>query len=208
VGRIAKVLSFFRTLRNGAQLTDVKINTGGNVTKTCENFSSSGDDSQPLNTDYCAILDIERSGGSVVVGYVDPKNAGVTSAGEKRIYSRDGSGNIAAFIHLKSNGNISIENDVFDIRFDNDGFALINNTSCSIEMNSVGAIKLTNSIGAIELRSDGVIDINGFTFAPGGVGGGAGQSISADSVVVNGKELDGHVHSGVTTGGSNTGPIP
>jgi hypothetical protein len=172
MGRISKVLSFLRTLKNGAKVSDVKIDSGGRVNITAEHFAPAGDDSYPLTTDYAVTVHIQKTGGEVTVGYVDPLSEPQAQPGDKRIYARNEAGVPTVQVWLK-----------------NDGAAVISNGN-----------------GSIELEAGGDVVINGATIDTAG-NISSPTSIAAPSIVVDGKELDDHVHSGVTTGGSNTGPI-
>lgn len=58
-----------------------------------------------------------------------------------------------------------------------------------------GSVIISNALGAIELKADGSVDINGATITTiGGV------------VTALGRDLDTHLHSGVTSGGQTSGP--
>lgn len=124
MGRIAKVLSFVHTIRNGAKVSDVKADAGGGANITSEHFAPPGDDSFPLEGDYEFIADTSGTGREATIGYIDPVNTPKAQAGEKRIYARDpdtgapviewwlkndGSGimsNVSGSIELAANGNI------------------------------------------------------------------------------------------------------
>ena len=51
MGRIALVLSFIRSLANGANVSDVKVDSGGGANTTAQHFAPAGDDSHPLPDD-------------------------------------------------------------------------------------------------------------------------------------------------------------
>ena len=89
MGLIANVLSFVRTFRNNANISDVVVDSGGGANITCENVTPAGEDAQPLLTDFCVIVSVQRTGGYVVNGYLDPINVGKSAPGEKRTYARD-----------------------------------------------------------------------------------------------------------------------
>jgi len=111
MGRLAVVLSFFRTLRNGANVSDVKVDPGGGANATAEHFSSSGDDSQPLPGDYALLVGSTGEGREEVSGYIDPLNAGTAAPGEKRIYARSTStGDVVASLWLKNTGEVVCSN--------------------------------------------------------------------------------------------------
>lgn len=109
-GLIGIVLTFLHTIRNGAKVSDTTVNAGGGANKTCEHFQPANEDSVPLNGDYAILVSIPRSGGMVTVGYVDKTNQQLASAGEKRLYSRDGSGAQKCEIWLKNTGEIATSN--------------------------------------------------------------------------------------------------
>lgn len=112
MGRIGKLLSFVRTIRNGANVSDVKIDPGGGPNITAQHFADPGDDSFPLTTDYPISVDVAGSGRESIVGYVDPLNTPVAQPGDKRIYARDAnSGAIVVEVWLKNDGTATIFND-------------------------------------------------------------------------------------------------
>ena len=163
--------------------------TDGNPNITAEHYADAGDDSFPLTTDYAVLAEIPGTGRYVVVGYVDPVNAPKGFEGDKRIYARD------------PNTGLS----VVETWLKSDGTAVTENANGSHTLNPDGSQKGTNSNGSFELKANGDFDINGFIIKANGDAIGTG-SIAAPSMVVDGKELDDHTHSGVTTGPSNTGP--
>lgn len=160
----------------------LKIDPGGGDLSTVDRYSAAGDDSKPLDTDFVAGTEINRTGGHVVVAFYDPKNASKSSKGDKRIYSRDpASGEEKAEIWLKNNGEIIIKNDVSEVKID-----------------TAGSIKGSNAAGAFELLPNGNFVANGVTMKPGGI-------IDTTSIIINGIPFDTHVHGGVTTGAGVTG---
>ena len=111
MGRIAKILSFTRLTRNGAKVSDVKVDAGGGANVTAEHFSPAGDDSQPLTTDYSFVEPTERNGGAVVVDYLDPLNEPKAQPGDKRIYARDpDTGAAVVELWLKNDGSMIASN--------------------------------------------------------------------------------------------------
>ncbi len=108
MGRLAKLLSFTRVVRNDANFTEVKIDPDGGSNITAEHFSAPGDDSYPLITDIVITSQNKRTGGESVIGYIDVKNAGVAAEGDKRIYARDSSGAVVCDIWLKNSGIIDV----------------------------------------------------------------------------------------------------
>lgn len=156
------------------------VNPGGGFNLSADHFSAPGDDSYPLPGDYPALVETQRTGGVAAVGYMDPKSEQKAAAGEKRIYSRDGDGNAVVELWLKA-----------------DGSAI-----------------LSNALGSIQLKADGSVDINGVTIDADGNTNINGVEIDDSGAVevplslkVNSKELDLHVHPGVTVGTGSTGPL-
>lgn len=155
---------------------------------TSNHFADSGDDSHPLPGDYAATTGTLQTGVETAVGYIDPKNAPVAEPGEKRIYARDGSGNVIVEVHLK-----------------NDGEAIVLNSGASFTVRLDGTIEGQNGNGFFRLDANGVFNVNGATIDTEGRITSPTQVISP-LMTVDGKELRNHTHGGVQTGGSNTGP--
>ena len=126
MARIAKLLSFIRTIRNGANVSDVKIDPGGNPNITAEHFAPAGDDAYPLPTDYVITVQIPRGGGEVVVGYLDPLNTPAAQPGDKRIYGRDSVGAPIVELWLKNDGTAILSNDNGSLTLQPSGQFLIN----------------------------------------------------------------------------------
>ena len=188
MGRIAKVLSFVRAVRNGAKVSNVKVNPGGELNITSEHFSPIGDDAHPLTSDYAVTNEIPRSGGEVVVGYLDPLNTSKAGPGDKRIYARDADdGSVVVEVWLK-----------------NDGTAIVSNDNGSFTLSPSGSVKGLNANGSFELQSGGDFLVNGVTIdTDGNIS--SPTSISAPSIIVDGKELKDHTHP-ITSGSSAPGP--
>ena len=207
MGRLAQVLSFFRTTRNGANFSDVKINPGGEANVTCEHFSSPGDDSHPLVNDYAVVQQIPRSGGEVVTGYNDPINTPKAEEGEKRIYGRDPTtGLVVNQFHLKNDGTIIASNDNGSITLQADGTTIITNSAVTYTINISGSVRGDNGAGFFELLASGTFNVNGFTISPSGDATGTGSVtapniVGSSSIVASGKELVGHDHDAGTPPG-------
>ena len=129
MGWVARVFSFARlTRRQDAKVPVVKGNPGAGANATMEHFSAAGDDSPPLDGDYVAAMDIPRSGGKVAVGSLDPRTAGISLPGEKRIFARSPDGTQVSQIYMLQDGNILIQNDVGSILITPAGIVVINET--------------------------------------------------------------------------------
>ena len=211
VSKLALILSFTRATLNGANVSDVKTDPGGGANVTAQHFSAPGDDSVPLVTDYALTVPGMHEGQASAVGYLDPKSAPVAVEGEKRIYSRDAAGETVAEVHLKNEGTIIAFNENITLQLDPDGSGKIFNEDITIQLNADGSGKLFNASGFIELLASGVVDINGATIDTSGkitspVEVVAPTGTFSTSLTIAGKELNGHLHSGVTAGPSPTGP--
>lgn len=181
MGLIARILSFVRVVRNGAQVSDVKSDPGGGPNFTAEHFAPPGDDSHPLTTDYVYAAKTPQSGKYAAVGYVDPLNAPKAQEGEKRIYARDSSGAVVIEVWLK-----------------NDGAATIVNENGSVTLNADGSILGQNGAGSFELQAGGDFVVNGVTIASDG------SVTIPSSLTLNGKEIAEHTHSQASDSGGNT----
>ena len=165
MGLIAKLASFVRLTKNGAQVADVKLDPGGGAMRTAEHFSSSGDDSFPLSTDYVVTNRIEGTGRLAAVGYLDPNSAPSAQAGEKRIYARNpNSGATVAEVWLKNDGTVIVSNGSGDIELEPSGDVVINGVTIS----AGGNISGVNSLRTPTLDLVGHIHV--VASAPGNTG--------------------------------------
>lgn len=179
MGLIARVLSFVHSVKDGINFSDVTVDPDGGSNLTAPHFSDSGDDASPLPDDSAITTEVPSSGRQAVVGYIDTENAPKTAPGEKRIYGRDpATGQPVNEVWLK-----------------NDSSVLISNALGLIELKADGEIELSNAVGSIVLNPDGSVTINGATITALG-----------DVISAAGKSLSLHVHPGVTSGPSSTGP--
>lgn len=144
MGLIAKLLSFTRTERNGAKLSDVKADPGGGANITGEHFADAGDDSHPLPTDYIFFGKNKRAGGYSPIGYADPINEKKSGPGEKRTYGRDPSSGVAVNeIWQKADGSVILSNALGSFELKADGEAL---HSSGAKMKTDGDIETSDGI--------------------------------------------------------------
>jgi hypothetical protein len=137
MGRIARVLDYLTGERNGSKLAEVKVDPGGGANQTDEHFTNPGIDAAPLNDDWEVAVDIERSGGTAAVGYIDPKNEHKAARGEIRIYARKADGSAAVEFWLKSDGSTTWGNDAGGMSLGANGTFNIN----GVEIDPSGNIK-------------------------------------------------------------------
>ena len=57
--------------------------SGGGIIHTTEYFQPAGDDAQPMSSDMGVEVPTRGAEQYVSMGFVDPRNAGITEAGEK-----------------------------------------------------------------------------------------------------------------------------
>lgn len=219
MGVIGKLLSFVRATRDNAKQSDIKIATSGD-TLTAQYVQGAGDDAVPLPGDYPLCVRIERAGRVVVVGFVEPDATQAAQAGERRMYARDANRAEVVQLWLKNDGTLLTSNDngSYELRPDGshkmispggsyelfaDGKQRLENGSGSYELRADGSHRSENAAGYYELQAGGTVDVNTATIDPGG--NIIATSVSAPSIVVDGKELKDHKHGGVTPGGGQTG---
>lgn len=184
MGFIALLKSWKRVTKNGAEYAEGIIDGGGVTLKTSPHFSAPGDDSHPLIGDHPIAVSIPQRGGAAIVGYVDPKNAGITDPGEVRRYARNADGEIQGSLWLQD-----------------DGTNILSNDEVSLTQFPDGSFELTNGPGLLTLEAGGDFVINGVRFSPGGI---ITQVTSLKDIAA--REYVPHVHGGVTTGPSSSGP--
>lgn len=119
MGLIARVLSFLRDSSEGDNYSEVKIDPDGTPTDsgeegpnlTGELFGPGGTDAPPLPQDYAVAVGVPGTGRVAIVGFLDPKNAGIAEGGEWRVYGRDAAGNPnGSEIYLKRDGSVVLSN--------------------------------------------------------------------------------------------------
>jgi hypothetical protein len=169
VGLIGLVKSFARALRRDANVSDVQVDPGGGPVVTAEHFADPGDDSFPLNTDYCAGVPSTRQGNVMAVGYLDPINAPKALKGDKRIYARDPVTRLSiveAWLHNDGSAEITNANGFFKLQAD--GTVNIN----GVTIDPTGAVAIPTSLTVAGKQIAGHNhDINSGSSAPGPTGG-------------------------------------
>lgn len=181
MGLISKVLSYTRIAdRFGAKVSDVKHDPGGGANETGEHFQAANQDAVPLPGDYLLTVSVQRTGGQVVVGFIDPNQEQTAEPGEYRAYARDGDGVQVVQVHLKK-----------------DGAAVIDNENGSVTLNPDGSIVLSTPHGDNTFATDGSV-----AFSAGAQIDSAGDVLTAAGI-----SLDSHVHVG-NLGANTSVPVP
>lgn len=182
MGQLGLVLSFVRVTRNGAEVSDVKVNLGGGLIVTAEHSATPGVDSNPLPGDYAYVAPAPQSGREVTAGYVDPETPPKALAGETRAYARGDDGNAVAEVWVRNTGEVTIAND-----------------NGSVTLRANGSILGQNSSGSFELQVAGDFVVNGVIIAADG------SVTIPSSLTLNGKEIAEHDHT-INSGSSAPGP--
>lgn len=155
MGLIGRILSFVRTQRNGAQISDVKTDPGGGPNVTAEHFAPAGDDAHPLPDDYVYAARSPQRGRYAAVGYVDTSNASKAQPGEKRIYSRDSGGTQKAEVWLKADGTVVCENENGRTTLAPDGSFTAESPAGTLQLTASGQATAFNASGSATLTPDG-----------------------------------------------------
>jgi hypothetical protein len=209
MGRIAKLLSFVREVRNGAKVSDSKVDPGGGANITAQHFAAAGDDSHPMPGDYVALNTDSGSGRESAVGYLDPLNAPKALTGDRRIYARSASGALVVEVWLKNTGEATILNANGSVTLRQDGGTITTTPGSTFDAKADGSIKGDNGSGSFELEAGGdflvngvIIDTSGNITSPATIT--APNVAGASSVTAAGKELLNHRHSQPDDSGGNT----
>jgi hypothetical protein len=156
VGFVADVLEFLRSIVDGAQTPEVKVDRGGGDTATGYHFACPGDDSRPLAGDDAYLADDEGAGNRQAVGYRDQRSTPKAGAGEKRIYSRSAPGVMAAEVWLKADGTIVVTNAIgVALQLAPSGAASVSNALGSIDLDAAGNVTATTPLGTFGAGTHG-----------------------------------------------------
>lgn len=183
---ISVVLSYARKVRNGANVSDVKHDPGGGANETGEHFQAPNADCVPLPGDYAATVPVQRTGGEVPVGFIDPKQNQTAKPGESRVYARDASGTEVAQVYVKNDGTVETSNDNGSTTLSPDGTITAQGPVASGSLAADGTITLTNGPGSFIMAPDGTVTINGFTILPTGA---ASSPVSVEAPLVGGATM-------------------
>lgn len=155
MGFLATVLEFTRSVVDGAQAPEVKVDRGGGDAVTGYHFAPPGDDAQPLKSDVAYLGRTEGKGTAQVLGYQDPANAGLAGPGERRLYARSADGTVVAQLWLKADGTVVLSNDLGSVELAADGTITATNGQASAALAIDGAASLSNALGGIAVDAAG-----------------------------------------------------
>lgn len=144
----------------GVDVRLLQVQMAGDDVQTVQYMPTAGDDSPPMVGDKVAVVPIGPSF-RVAMGVQDSV-VPTAEAGEKKIYSRDEDGNIAASCYLKENGTIEIENANVSVFIRANGRIDAENVNGSISLRPSGSIQLLNKAetSSVTLRAIGDIVLN------------------------------------------------
>jgi hypothetical protein len=99
------------------RLLQVRISNDSDI-QTVQYINPAGEDSVPINGDKVQIFSIGPAF-KFAISVEDQVNAASMNAGEKKLYSRDAAGAIAAFINFLINGNLELNGNAYSaVRFE------------------------------------------------------------------------------------------
>lgn len=148
MGSLGDVVEFTRSVVEGKQTPEAKVDRGGGDAVTAYHFSSPGDDSHPLPTDVAYLAEDAGAGSAQILGYQDPDTPPVAGAGEKRIYARSGPGLAACEVWLKADGTLIASNLAAHLELAPDGSVTVANDLGSIELDAAGNVTWTTPLGS------------------------------------------------------------
>jgi hypothetical protein len=129
MGILGDVVEFSRSVTDGQQTPECKVDLGGGDAVTAGHFSAPGDDSPPLPSDVACLSDGTGTGAADIVGYQDPFTPPVAGPGEKRIYSRSAVGVVAVEVWLRTDGSLVLKNNLGSIELASSGDVTITTPS-------------------------------------------------------------------------------
>jgi hypothetical protein len=139
MGFLGTVVSFSRTVVDGEQAPEVRVDRDADEIATAHHFSPPGDDAPPLPGDLTYLGDDVGAGAAQAVGYQDPSTPGTAAPGERRLYSRSGPGVVAVELWLKGDGTLVASNPAGAV----------------LELGPDGSARLANAIGELALDAAG-----------------------------------------------------
>lgn len=124
MGRLGRVLSSRLVSRRDVSFYEVKVDTGGGANVVAQQYTGPGLEGRPLAGDYAILAPFARSGGYVIVGYVEAESVG--DPGATRIHARAGDGSRAVSWLLRPDKSATLDNGSGAIELQPDGTVDIN----------------------------------------------------------------------------------
>ena len=116
---------------------EIKHDTGAGANLISEHFQDANQDSIPLPGDYLVTVSVPRTGGEVVVGFVDIKQEQKSKQGEYRVYARNDDGLEVVQSHLKNDGSVIVSNENGFYTLESNGDVNIN----GVVISATGAVE-------------------------------------------------------------------
>lgn len=110
--RLAHVFGSERVDDEGAK--SLRVKAGDVDTVTASQFGPPGYDAPPLPGDVAVIVEGDGTDDDAVVGYIDPRTAGVAVPGEQRITARNSDGQVVGVLWLRGDGTLELGLDPTD----------------------------------------------------------------------------------------------
>ena len=148
---------------------EVKIDLGAGNIVTADHTDSVGTDCPPVVDDYAVLAPLPGAGSYAVVSYAVVTAEFLAAPGERRTYSRDTEGVIAAQTFLKQDGNVEITTGPNSFIMKKDGSVDITTENATVSIKPAGDVELSNDGGgSVKLLASGVINLNGVTIDTSG----------------------------------------
>ncbi len=106
MGRIGRVVAWAARTIGG----DTTNNPGGGALLRSTHAVPPGFDAAPLAEDFVVSVDIQGTGRTAAVGYVDGENAPAATPGEARVYARTANGAVVVSLFLRADGSATLQN--------------------------------------------------------------------------------------------------
>lgn len=165
----------------------VRSSLGANQVRVGVLAQPSGEDSVPLSTDKMILVPTERAGIYAAVAAVDTGNDPLALPGEKRLYARNASGEVVAYLWLRNDGRMGLVNEHgVDISVMGDSLSLTapGGVVCQNDLTVNGGLDIQGNLEANNIQSRGSIK------GPDGI------------------ELVGHRHTCTAPGSPSSPPTP
>lgn len=180
-----------RDSENESRMLSVELSEANDV-QSIEHINQNGEQTNPPDDTTVLVLELNPSW-KLAIAINDLVDIDDTlDPGEKKIYAVDSGNNVVAWIYLKGDGSIRLDND-----------------SDAIEIKAGGGIRLDNENGSIELTADGnVVNNDGSDWVTQFTAMKSAFDTLKSDLNTFITTYNTHVHSGVMTGGGSSGPTP
>lgn len=144
MGRIGEVVEVRAVTVDGDKASEVTVDLGAGDVVTVVDCNAAGVNAYPRVGDLAVVTELDGAEEYALVGIVDVSNANAASEGEVYTYSRDANGALAAYVHVKANGDANVVN-----------------ANGAIQLYANGKMRGVNSLGNWQLDENGIFTVNG-----------------------------------------------